>query len=100
MSAMAMAGAAVRIPSFTQVVDWAMLILDSHFASLLTLGDAQTAHALRRMMELCIAHVSFCHRADSLRGLLTQFVAQSTGRLTHPQPPISEYAIEVLHFAP
>jgi hypothetical protein len=88
---------APRIPTFPQVVDWAMMVLDSHLSSLLLLGDPVTLTQLASLTRLCSAHLAFCERADSLRGLLTQFVQQSTGKATNPQPPLLDYSVEVLY---
>ena len=51
----------------------------------------------RRFAARCDAQIYSIERADSLRGVLTQFVQQSTGKAAAPQAPLPDYSVEVLY---
>jgi len=96
-----------RQPSLAQVVDWASLLLDAHFPSLLAFPDryqsTRFAWLLRHIRVLIDEkHILLCTQMETLRGFLDAWLKEkreekstkSKGRI--PTPLIEEYSVEIL----
>jgi len=95
-----------RQPSLAQVVDWASLLLDAHFPSLLAFPtryeSTRFAWLLRHIRGLIDdRHILLCTQMETLRGFLDAWLREkgeeksnkSKGRAT---PLIEDYSVEIL----
>jgi len=96
-----------RQPTLAQVVDWASLLLDAHFPSLLAFPDRYQSNRfawLLRHIRVLIdeKHILLCTQMETLRGFLDAWLKEkreeksvkSKGRV--PTPMIEEYSVEIL----
>jgi len=96
-----------RQPALAQVVDWASLLLDAHFPSLLAFPDRYRSNRfawLLRHIRVLIdeKHILLCTQMETLRGFLDAWLKEkreeksnkSKGRV--PTPMVEEYSVEIL----
>jgi len=96
-----------RQPTLAQVVDWASLLLDAQFPSLLAFPDryqsTRFAWLLRHIRVLIDdKHILLCTQMETLRGFLDAWLKEkreeksnkNKGRV--PTPLIEEYSVEIL----
>jgi Nucleolar protein 11 C-terminal domain len=78
--------------SLNQVIDWISTLIDAHFVKLVLRRES---YSLLTELYHVIAnqHVPLCSSIESLRGI----VAHCLKRRDLPRPPMSDYAIEVIH---
>jgi hypothetical protein len=78
-----------RCPTFGQVLDWLGLVLDSHYAMLLSLPEAQQLISQLAFL-VTQQHVALCERLEPLVGVIKQLQQpQQT-----PREQVPDYSIE------
>jgi len=96
-----------RQPTLAQVVDWASLLLDAHFPSLLAFPhryqNNRFAWLLRHIRVLIDdKHILLCTQMETLRGFLDAWLKEKRQDKSNknkgpvPTPLIEEYSVEIL----
>merc|ERR1712183_129542 len=82
-----------RVPTFGQALDWLVMMIDGHFATLILLPECHSLVAdLDDVIEM---HIQVCEGADQLRALLAHFKRHAD--LPDHNNSIGVYSIEILH---
>jgi hypothetical protein len=84
-----------RCPSMAQGLDWAALVVDSHFAAMAVAPRAETRAITALVLQLrtfAVEQAAVCDRMQSIKGHL----AHLTRHEALPVVPIPDYAVETL----
>eukprot|EP01006_Ploeotia_vitrea_P048428 TRINITY_DN67234_c6_g14_i1.p1 TRINITY_DN67234_c6_g14~~TRINITY_DN67234_c6_g14_i1.p1 ORF type:complete len:867 (-),score=416.40 TRINITY_DN67234_c6_g14_i1:50-2614(-) len=79
----------MRLPSFSQVLEWAMMVVDAHFTRFVLLPECE--QIIRDMRHIvCVDHLQLCQGMEGLRGALKHVLKHESV----PRPSIGAYSVD------
>ena len=85
----------VRAPTFSQIIDWVSVCLDSRFTDLVLLSSADNKQLLQALHKLSGRHLNVCEAMESLKGVLSSLTSLQDGRVQPPKPPLGDYTVQM-----